>query len=66
MIRPVSAPTVAFLTCTCGHPLIVREDGCFYCTHTVTISDNGREQQIEQRIRHRVAVVTELVGGGVK
>jgi len=65
MIRPIPTPKAIQLTCTCGHPLIVREDGCFYCTHTVTISDNGREQQIEQRIRHRV-VTAELVGGGAK
>jgi len=65
MIRPVSTPTVAFITCTCGHVLTVH-DGVALCEHKVVVVDNGVEQTINQLIRHRVAVVTELVGGGAE
>lgn len=63
MTRPISVPTVAFLTCTCGHVLMVH-DGVALCEHMATVVDNGVEQTIKQLVRHRVAVVTELVGGG--
>jgi len=65
MTYPITAPTVAFLTCACGHVLTVH-NGVAWCEHTVTVVGNGVEQKILQQIRHHLTVTTELVGGGAK